>query len=268
MLAVAITSKVEAGNFRAAVHLLCSEETLASNSDDTFEALKAKHPPAPQERRPAAEFKGNLRFSSLQVSSEDVIKTLRTFPAGSSGGPDGLTAQHVTDLLAGAPDEQLKTNLTDFVNIVLQGELPTLVNEILFGGRLIALQTKDGGIRPIAVGYTLGCLVAKCVNAHVIKRRSDELQPMQVGVGVSGGAEAAVNAMQRLVTNVPDGHVVVKLDFSNAYNTIRRDSVLDTGADKMPELYRFIHASLSGSPKYPTTPTLSNQLRDRNKGTF
>ena len=133
-----------------------------------------------------------------------------------------MTAQHLTDLLAGSPGEQLKTNLTDFVNIVLQGELPTQVNE--FEGRLIDFQKKDGGTRPIAVGYTLRRLVAKCANAHVIKRRSDEVQPIQVGVGVSGGAEAAKHAMRRLVTNLPDDHVVVKLDFSNAYNTIRRDS--------------------------------------------
>ena len=79
MLAAAITSKVEAGNFRAVVRLLCSEEKLASSSDDTFEAPKAKYPSAPQDRRPAAEFKGNLRFSPLQTSSEDAIKTLRTF---------------------------------------------------------------------------------------------------------------------------------------------------------------------------------------------
>ena len=40
-------------------------------------------------------------------------------------------------------------------NIVLQRELPTQVNEILFEGRLIVLLKKDDGIRPIAVRYTL-----------------------------------------------------------------------------------------------------------------
>ena len=73
---------------------------------------------------------------------------------------------------------------------------------------------------------------------------------IQVGVDVSGGAEAAINAIRRLVTNLPDHHVVIKLDFSSAYYTIRRDTVLDTVADKLPELYRFIHAPLSGSPKF------------------
>ena len=50
MPAAAITSKVEAGNYSVAVRL-CSKETVAPNSHNTFEALKAKHPPASQDRR-------------------------------------------------------------------------------------------------------------------------------------------------------------------------------------------------------------------------
>ena len=82
MLAAAITIKVEAGNFRAAVRLLCSEDTVAPNNDDIFEALKAKHLKAPSDRRLAAELKGNMRFMPLQVSPEDVVRNLKTFPAG------------------------------------------------------------------------------------------------------------------------------------------------------------------------------------------
>ena len=68
MLAAAITTKVNAGNFRAAVRLVCLEDTVAPSNDDTFEALKAKHPQAPSDRKPAAEFKGNMRFMPLQVT--------------------------------------------------------------------------------------------------------------------------------------------------------------------------------------------------------
>ena len=41
---------------------------------------------------------------------------------------------------------------------------------------------------------------------------------------------------------MPDDHVIVKLDFANAYNSVRRDAVLETVADKMPELYPFTHS--------------------------
>ena len=48
---------------------------------------------------------------------------------------------------------------------------------------------------------------------------------------------------------MPDDHVLIKLDFFNAYNSVRRDAVLESVADKMPELYRFTHAFLACSPK-------------------
>ena len=190
---------MEAFNFRAAIRLLYSEDNPAPNNTETLEALRVKHPPAAQDRKQAYDFVGNTRFQPLQVSPEDVIKCLGTFPAVSSGGPDGFTAQHLRDILPGAPDEKLKTTVTDFVNVILNGELPMPVQEIFFAGRLIALEKKDGGIRPIAVGYILRRLAAKCANFHVIKTRSKGLQPVQVGAGVPEGAEAAVHAVRRLV---------------------------------------------------------------------
>ena len=66
---------------------------------------------------------------------------------------------------------------------------------------------------------------------------------------MSGGAEAAIHAMRRLVSTMPDDHVIVRLDFANAYNSLRRDAVLETVADKMRELYPFAHSSLACCPK-------------------
>ena len=83
----------------------------------------------------------------------------------------------------------------------------------------------------------------------MIKRRSEELQPVQVGAGVPGGAEAAVNSVRRLVNHMPDDNVLIKLDFTNALNTVRKDLILVSTADKTPELYRFVHATLACSPK-------------------
>ena len=124
------------------------------------------------------------------------------------------------------------------------GDLPLTVREIIFGGRLIALQKKDGGIRPIAVGYTLRRLATKSANAQVITRRSKELVPLQVGVSVAGGAEAAVHVTRRLLHNLLEYHVIVKLDFTNMFNSIRRDLILQSVAENIPEIYRFVHASL------------------------
>ena len=97
------------------------------------------------------------------------------------------------------------------------------MNEVIYGANLLALSKKDGGIRPIAVGYTWRRLAAKCANSHAVSRLSQLLAPIQLGVGIPGGAEAAVHATRRWVTTMPEDSVLVKLDFTNAFNTLRRD---------------------------------------------
>ena len=77
-----------------------------------------------------------------------------------------------------------------------------------------------------------------------------------MGAGISGGAEAAVHAVRRVVNHMPDDHFFVKLNFTNAFNTVRRDLILASIADKTSELYRFVHASLECSP----TLTYGNEI--------
>jgi len=53
--------------------------------------------------------------------------------------------------------------LTAFVNLVLSGRCPEEVTPVFFGGRLLALNKKNGGFRPIAIGFTLRRLASKCL---------------------------------------------------------------------------------------------------------
>ena len=97
---------------------------------------------------------GNTRYTPLQISPDDIKRALRTFPAGSSGGPDGLTPQHLTDLLLGDEEGKLLNALTNLTNLMLAGKFDTEIISIIYGGRLIDLSKKGGGVRPMAVGYT------------------------------------------------------------------------------------------------------------------
>ncbi|HSN23902.1 MAG TPA: reverse transcriptase domain-containing protein, partial [Methylomicrobium sp.] len=67
------------------------------------------------------------------------------------------------------------------------------------------------------------------------------LSPLQLGVGVSGGCEAAIHATRRFISHMTPDQVVVKLDFANAFNRIHRDAILLTIANTIPEIYRFCH---------------------------
>ena len=58
----------------------------------------------------------------------------------------------------------------------------------------------------------------------------------QLGFGVPGGAEIAVHATRRYLQSLPPGHVLVKIDFSNAFNSVRRDVILEAVQRHIPEL--------------------------------
>jgi hypothetical protein len=83
---------------------------------------------------------------------------------------------------------------------------------------------------------------------YAISKISGSMAPLQVGVGIPGGAEAAVHALRRYVDQMPDDFVVVKLDYSNAFNSLRRDSLLEAVAKDLPELYRFAYDSYANYP--------------------
>jgi len=56
------------------------------------------------------------------------------------------------------------------------------------------------------------------------------LAPSQLGFGTAGKAEAAVCAVSRYIDNMMPGQVFVKIEFKKAFNTLRRDSILEAVA--------------------------------------
>ena len=199
-----------------------------------------------------------VSFKAVQFTEKDVIAAIHSFPAGSAGGPDGVRPQHLRDLTSNKESgPALITSLTAFINLLMLGKCPSSVASILFGGRLIALQKKSGGIRPIAIGYSVRRLASKCVNKHALSVLKDTFAPSQLGVGVSGGCEAAVHAARRFLTNMPENFVVVKLDFANAFNCIRRDSVLSAVANFCP---KFTVSATQPIIKPPSFNVVNKQL--------
>ena len=73
-----------------------------------------------------------------------------------------------------------------------------------------ALQKKDGGIRPSAVGCMQRRLAAKCANKYALNKISREFSPIHVGVGTPGDAEVAILTTQHYMAGVPEGHIMVK----------------------------------------------------------
>ena len=132
LLAAAVTSKLEDGNLRAAIHLLCSDDAVAPHNIETLNALSHKHPQAPHDRVFPSRPNDAVAF---QVSENDVRDVMRSFPAGSSGGPDGITPRHLLDLSSGPHvADGLLPSLTAFINLLLRGDIPEIVKPVILGG--------------------------------------------------------------------------------------------------------------------------------------
>ena len=210
-LSAAVSCKMEDGNIKAALRLLCSDDKPADFSETVLSSMQEKHPSAALNRK---SFPAPSSYSPLQVSESIVLQAIRSFPAGSSGGPDGFRPQHLADLIACKTGGlALLSATTGFVNFILSGGCPPDICPVFFGARLIAIEKKSGGFRPIVVGYTIRRLVAKCANQYAQEKLSQYFRPVQLGVSVSGGCEAAVHATSRFLSNLNSGEVVTKLDF-------------------------------------------------------
>ena len=85
-----MSEKLEEGDFKGAVRLASSDDTLAPMSEATFQALLERHPsPHPDsEISPIDEEVSTI----MTVSEEEVSRGISSFRKGSSGGPDGLKA--------------------------------------------------------------------------------------------------------------------------------------------------------------------------------
>ena len=123
----------------------------------------------------------------------------------------------------------------------MKGNIPADICPIFYGAKTFGLSKKDGGVRPISVGCTLRRLAAKLCMAKIKDDCKVKFLPHQLGVGVPSGAESSIHSCRKYVKNNHSSpKVLLKVDFKNAFNTIRRDVVLNNLKSNYPKLYPFV----------------------------
>nr|GEY13621.1 hypothetical protein [Tanacetum cinerariifolium] len=191
--------KICDGHYTTTVRVL-SSSGVAPYNDVTLQELKAKHPFKSAPSLPDMPF-----YHHHLIASQDVVlDRIKSFPQGTSCGRDGLCAQHLMDCLSGAV-------------VAISDELISSITHV-----------PGGGVGPIAVGTVWRRLVSK-VSATLISHSLDGyLDGIQFGIGVSGGGEAILHAVNRLVEDHGDdvGLSMLLVDFQNAFNLVDRKIVL------------------------------------------
>jgi len=210
---------------------------LADINGETLEELRYRHPAPPDDLRDV-HVEPNVQTEPFPVSAEELQKAIKSFHASSAGGFDGLRPRHLKDMLSLDNPTDLQSSLLRFCERVINGKLPDFNLKYFYGAFLTAFRKKSGGLRPIACGLTLRRLASKILVQREKNLLATTFLPNQLGCGVHRGGEAAVHAVRTYLENSSPSEVkvMVKLDYKNAFNTVRRDWLLERVAQHAPSL--------------------------------
>jgi hypothetical protein len=93
-------------------------------------------------------------------------------------------------------------SITSVLNINGYGKTPIFFGPYLASVPPNPIKKKDDSIRTIAVGKVLAQIVSKIALLKATSRAVFILSLLQVGVGVSNGAEAVVDGLSRIIANL------------------------------------------------------------------
>ena len=204
-IAKQVHRQLQKGNITRAARALEVAE-VAEPTHDVMDKLAELHP----EAEPPSDFDYPDTIPT-QIDRKLVKQVLKRAPKGSAPGPSGWTMEHIQAVAFGSEDGM--EAVVAFINAGLTGDMPEW--EELRASRLVPLRKKCGGIRPIAIGEVWARLMSMCAMA-ACPQIGPSLAPLQVGVGVRGGAQCLGHAIRAGVLQHPD-HVTVQLDFKNAF---------------------------------------------------
>ena len=205
---------------------------------EVVDEMRSKHPvgdSAPSEI-------GSLRAidgaAAPNVDEDAIHNALRSFPRWSASGPSGLRPSHLREGMVPGVRDQMLTSLSHVVKILLDGRAPQAIQCELAGATLVAIPKKDGGLRPIAVGECIRRLAGKVAMETVGRSIGAEMCPLQVGVGVAGGAEAVIHASRswQKQNRGRSDKIFAQVDLENAFNSIFRTHVRQIARERMPSL--------------------------------
>ncbi|KAL0216333.1 hypothetical protein P9112_008517 [Eukaryota sp. TZLM1-RC] len=106
--------------------------------------------------------------------------------------------------------------------------------------RLIALKKNESKIRPIAIGESLSRILASAVFGRIGKKAKDFFSPFQFGIKTVDGASFAALSSD-VFFNSNTSNYIFNLDFKNAFNAVKRSSILPLLQTHFPEAESFFY---------------------------
>ena len=225
---------------------------LAPGNDATTETVRSLFPQgAERVARPPS--LNAARPRRTEVAMERLEQTIRSLRRGAAQGHDSTYNEHFRLLIGTSQNEKsaregaLKA-LADWTSMVLAGDFPDAVAQLLNESRVIALlkeviapaaegQREVQNIRPVRISTALSALACKFV---CIENKTGFVQAAgkrQLGIGVSGGVEAVAHAAMAFMSEAGgEQRALLLIDVVNAHNCIQVKPTMEA-LEKHPALY-------------------------------
>ena len=200
--------------------LVKNEAPVDSHCPSVREALQVLHPPATVQDH-LQEVQATI--PCLKLKAEQIAEVLPKLPKGSSSGLSTWTFETVKAVLL--EDEDLQDLAVKLFNLILAGKGgPSAIwNACL----LIPLSKGKGGIRPIAVADTWMRLLALVTARSFAESAKSDLSPLQVSSGAEHIIHMCKAQAHQIMASPGSTEVIVQIDGKNAFNSIRRQFILD-----------------------------------------
>ncbi|KAL0208357.1 hypothetical protein P9112_010944 [Eukaryota sp. TZLM1-RC] len=220
------------GRYGSAKQCLFSSE-LAECNENTVAQLKSLHP--------VENFKcpkpNNVSYwEQNPVTNDELIKLINQLPSGKAPGPSMITFDMIKSTI-----NQCSECIDDLVFcfnkiLTLKIKLPSEMTS----SRLIALKKNESKIRPIAIGESLSRILASAVFGRIGKKAKDFFSPFQFGIKTVDGASSAALSSD-VFFNSNTSNYIFNLDFKNAFNAVKRSSILPLLQTHFPEAESFFY---------------------------
>jgi hypothetical protein len=211
---------------------LNSTSEMADCTDPAIQQLLTSlHPP----RKSSVPLPSLPPETPLVVLEDDpqIARILRRCDNGSTSGPSGWSGSMIRVL---ATSTHCRVALIRLLQDIINDNIPACVQPHILACRLVAINKPGGGgVRPIAVGEMFYRLAAAIAVKRVVPEAINLFSPHQYGVGLSDGCQRVIHSLQHELTSDNRRLVALKVDISNAFNTVDR-RLLISSLYNTPEL--------------------------------
>ena len=202
--------------------------------EETIEISDRLHPPADVILDTIADV--SIPPTSLNITQESITKILLKLPTGSSEGVDSWNFSLFQKvLLYKKNSSKLIPLLVSLVELAYKGKLAHA--KLWCMSRLILIRKRDLSPRPIAIGSAWYRFIGRAILSIVGEPIGRLLAPLQLAVGIKDGCAIAAKIHQ-IARNDPN-LATISVDLSNAFNRMRRRTILEGLQEYAPHLVNF-----------------------------